>query len=260
MYGLVILHFYDNLNKIFIERKSTMGRVIIHEKGETRLAEQIPAFPTISYETDLFVWEEAVFEKNYRTVFSSGMGRRQAKNRAYHFLTNKKIHQQHTLAFEVEINGQLLRDYWIYEGTEQNIDEKGFTRVVSKLFDEVTKTRVYVHTLIDNTSFLTRWLEIENLNDKPQAVSSVNPFTGIISKMREEGMQSYPENSRHNKYMLGHFRDNYTQSEGEFEWVELPTPNSGLVFDSFRSKYNFPMYMREFHNYTFYDNSKENIL
>ncbi|HHU78910.1 MAG TPA: alpha-galactosidase [Clostridiales bacterium] len=220
-----------------------MGRVIISEKGDTRLAEKVPAFPTISFETDFFVWEEACFENNYRTVFFSGMGRRQAKNRAYQHLTSRKVHKQHTFAFEVEINGQILRDYWIYEGTHQETDEKGFIRVVTRLFDEVTKIRVYVHTLIDNSSFLTRWLEIENTSDKMQAVTSVSPFAGIISRMREDGMQSYPENSRHNKYMLGHFRDNFTQSEGEFEWLELPTPNSGLVYDTFRSKYNFPMYI-----------------
>ena len=139
-----------------------MGKIIIHEQADNRLVETVPAFPTFSFETELFVWEEALFEKNYRTAFSSGMGRRQAKNRVHQFLTNKKVHQQHSFAFELEVNGQLLRDYWLYEGTEQHTDEKGFTVVVTKLFDEVTKTRVYVHTLIDNTSFLTRWLEIEN--------------------------------------------------------------------------------------------------
>ena len=220
-----------------------MGGVIINEQGENRLVEKILPFPTFSYETQLFVWEEALFEKNYRTVFSSGMGRRHAKNRAHQFLTNRKFHQQHSYAFEVEIDGQLLRDYWIYEVTEKRIEGKGFTEVITKLFDEITKTRVYVHTLIDNTSFLTRWLEIENCSHKLQAISSVSPFTGIISEKREEGMQSYPDDSRHNKYMLGHFRDNYTQSEGEFEWINLPTPNSGMVFDTFRSKYNFPLYI-----------------
>ena len=212
-------------------------------QGDGRMANKVPAFPGISFETGLFAWEEALFENNYRTVFYSGMGRRQAKNRAHHELTDRKVHRQHTFAFEVEIDGQILRDYWQYKGTVQETGADGFILVTTRLLDTVTQTRVLVRTLIDHTAFLTRWLEIENCSGRAQAVSAVFPFSGVVSKRRENGMQSFADNARHNRYRLGHFRDNYTQQEGEFEWVDLPTPNTGLVYENHRAKYNFPLYI-----------------
>lgn len=220
-----------------------MGKVIVNALEDNRMVDKAPAFPSISFETGLFVWEEALFENNYRTVFSSGMGRRQAKVRAHQYLNDRKVHKQHTFAFEVEVDGQLLRDYWQYEGTEQETDRNGYIIVTTKLFDEVTRTRVYVKTRIDHTSFLTRWLEVENGSDETRAVSAVTPFSGVISKRREDGMASYPNNNRHNSYKLGHFRDNYTQSEGEFEWLDMPTPNTGITYEAYRSKYNCPLYI-----------------
>ena len=84
--------------------------------------------------------------------------------------------------------------------------------------------RVKVHTLLDGTPVLTRWLEITNTQDKPVALTAVSPWSGRLW-------------SKEAPITLGHSIRDVDQWNGWFGWTPLsPGANvfeqdKGLAYD-----------------------------
>ncbi|MBI2843686.1 MAG: alpha-galactosidase [Armatimonadetes bacterium] len=123
-------------------------------------------------------------------------------------------------AFQIEIDKQLLQTGWKYvSGSEAAKTESGARHFVVQLTNTTRLIEVKVHTVLDGTPILTRWIEVTNKSDKPMALNSVYPWAGRLWPVRQPyGDASFVPERR---YTLGYFTRDIWSNEGWFEWKEL---------------------------------------
>ena len=212
--------FYDDQN-------SVMG------KYET------PGFPWCRYDSRSFVWEDAFYNGNYCAVHSSAQGKRGYMEYVVQFLNSFKADKSHFNAFEVEIDGMRLHDYFEFENQQVGTTPEGFKKHTVSLLYPMKNARVRVCTLLDGSSFLVRWLEIENTGNMPFTVTGLFPMAGIIYP--ETPGNTFSAEHLRPKTQVGSFLDNYYLGEGEFYWQDLP--KATLKFGYERGLFNPPMYV-----------------
>ena len=93
-------------------------------------------------------------------------------------------------AFEIRIKteptpdsvpGTLVATGWRLEAsTELPATEKGKYHSVVELANSTYPLKLKVHTLLDGTPVLTRWLEITNTSSKPLALTGLAPWSGRL--------------------------------------------------------------------------------
>ena len=116
-------------------------------------------------------------------------------------------------AFWLEIDGQLLASHWTWEGFEQNKETKGL-HIVLTLCHKVRSIKVEVHTLLDGTSVLTRWLEVKNEGTLPASLGAIFPWSGILqTTIHWRTKLSANEDSL---YSLGYMENPHWGNEGDF--------------------------------------------
>jgi len=96
-------------------------------------------------------------------------------------------------SFCLGIDGRDLRGGYRWEGAQITPDESGLrtagmqaTHGVVALLHESAGIRVKVHTRVDRSRFLTRWLEIENLNARHVAITDLAPMSGYLWHHRRD--------------------------------------------------------------------------
>jgi hypothetical protein len=150
-------------------------------------------------------------------------------------------------SFGLEIDGQSLHDKWIVEKNTQKTEDSGHIVWVTTLKHSLRPVEVNVFTRLDNTSYITRWLEITNTGDKPSALSKVSPFCGILWK-NDFSSLNYMETtlSKHKNceepFSVA-YMDAYSASEeSNLKWVDISLPE--YVFaNHFRQTFGAPYYM-----------------
>lgn len=198
-----------------------------------------PGFPVSRYDCRKFVWEDALYKGNYCSAYASARGEGDSRERMVRFLDTFRADKSHFNAFELEIDGMILKDFFEFVGQRQEETSEGFLRHTVTLSYPYKKLLVHVCTLVDGSSFLMRWLEIENVGDGAFFVTGLFPMAGIL----------YPEvvgNTFRAEHLrpvvrLGSYLDNHYLGEGEFRWQELP--KATLKFGFERALFNPPMYV-----------------
>jgi alpha-galactosidase len=104
-------------------------------------------------------------------------------------------------------------------------DADSVCHYVMELVNTKDPVRLKIHTVLDGTSVMTRWLEIGNTLDKPIALATVCPWMG--------NTWPYPD-----KYILGYMQaSGVPADEAKFTWEELANGTrvvkctKGLDFD-----------------------------
>ena len=217
-----------------------MGRshFIVDTEASLSTAMQVPAFPWIRADAGRFVWEEALYEGNYLAVHHSAMGRCQSKENIYQKLTRGRFPKEHLFAFELEVDGELLRDGFGWQEEETRRTDDGFEEMVVTLAFERLALVVRVHTLLDGTSFLVRWLAIENRGERPCCLSRVFPWAGIIGG-HEEGTTITARDAGA-PFSLGQCRQERWGMEGEFGWS--PVTDGTYTARTGGNKYHPPFF------------------
>jgi len=92
-----------------------------------------------------------------------------------------------TPAFEIRIKEApqaqarvLVKGWRRLSASELPRTEKGARHFVVELSNTVFPIQVKVHTLLDGTPVIVRWLEITNTSDKPTALTAVSPWSGRL--------------------------------------------------------------------------------
>ena len=145
---------------------------ILYSDQPTRIRDTVtPGFPWTRYQSRKFVWEDALIDGNYFTVFASAQAMGSSRERILELLELKRTdHLSRHFAFEVAIDGMILRRGFELAGQEQFTTQEGFEEHVVSLDYPRRQVRIKVHTLLDGSSFMVRHLEIQNTGDKPCAV------------------------------------------------------------------------------------------
>ena len=172
--------------------------------------------PTISYRTDLTVYEESLIHGRFVGRAWNGAGYVNIWEEGTRLDPGKHPTPQ---AFWLEIDGQLLASHWAWENLEQKQEERGL-HVVVTLRHTVRPVTVKVHTLLDGTPVLTRWLEVTNTGTQSAALGVACSWSGVLlTTPRWRLHLPTPETPL---YSVGYMENTHWGNEGDFQWKALP--------------------------------------
>lgn len=143
-----------------------------------------------------------------------------------------------THAFDLEIDGQSLSFGWKFV---RFVEEEPNVHCVVELESEIRSVRVRLHTRIDGTPILTRWIEVTNLSDKPAAISKLVPASGLL--FRTKNAKEMMPAGRDDIFTLGHFAEKVSWGmEGGFQQMPLPRGTFALECVNGRSGHSSPFF------------------
>lgn len=191
-------------------------------------------FQTLCYRSDLVVCEESLIRGQW-------VGR--AWNGAGYINPWESVRLDPTThptpqAFWVEVDGQLLASHWEWAGFEKKEEAQGLHAILT-LRHQVRPVTIQIHTLLDGTPVLTRWLSITNTGPRPAALGAAFPWSGLL--------QTTPRWRAHLPagqplYEVGYMANTRWGDEGHFQWH--PLPNAGYRVDG--------RYRRDRHRHPFF--------
>ena len=210
---------------------------------------EVPDFPLVRYDTGMVVYQEALIDGQYLVANTSAMGRPKPREWIWQELrggadsTRPLRTRQH--AFQLEVDGQLLVDRWEWAGAHEVEPTPPDRREsVVALRHTQRPVTVEVHTRIDDTPILTRWLTVVNTGNRPAAVSRIFPWSGQVwdavgSNWSTTELSQFPRSL----FTLGRFTDTDAGTEGSFDW--MPLPNGSYAFETLhgRSGWGAPFFV-----------------
>ena len=123
-------------------------------------------------------------------------------------------------AFQLEINRELLSTGWRWVSAfEAPRTGRGARHFVVELSNDARPIGVKVHTLLDGTPVLTRWLEVSNAGGEPVALTGVSPWSSRL--WAQTDYRNYPPHGLDHAFSLGYFSKSDWGWEGWFEWEPL---------------------------------------
>lgn len=129
-------------------------------------------------------------------------------------------------AFQLEIDGFQLNSHWRWLGHEElspSADHPHARHVVQELEHELRPVRVKIHTRLDGSPFIARWLEITNTGAQPSALSSVAPYAGLLWFVPQ-----WRARVEKPPFTVGWYRQTDKGHEGDFVWESLPAGTTTL--------------------------------
>lgn len=141
-------------------------------------------------------------------------------------------------AFNIEIDGQSI-DYRL-EFVDFSINEnENSTEGILTLKSTVKPVILKIHTVLDGTQMLTRYIEISNTSDKPVCLSRLSVLSGGIEAF-DRRMFAVSKNIDE-IYSVGYFTSDQWGREGEFAWRKL-LPDTLCVDTRFgRDRFRHPL-------------------
>lgn len=131
-------------------------------------------------------------------------------------------------AFSIELDRQPLVDGWKWEsGKEEPRTERGARHFVVELSNSRRPVRLKVHTVLDGTPVLVRWLELTNTSSQPIALTALQPWTSQLDARVDADVQQ----PKTGPFTLGHFAKVGHKSEGWFEWLPVDFGKTTLGCD-----------------------------
>ena len=149
-------------------------------------------------------------------------------------------------AFALEADGVSLDGSFQYIGfhKEKEIIENTDAAVLHgcvTLRSRIKPIEVAIHTVLDGTPVMTRWMEVKNLSDQSVNISAISPMCGgveVIDRWKSY-MKGAPDPSK--IYSLGYMDQSLWGHEGLFKWQDLPN-----AMYEFSSKYRYDRFRHPF--------------
>ncbi len=210
------------------------GVTVEPEWSDVLLVEQPE--PTISYRSGWVVYEESLTKGQFVGRGWNGAG-------FVSFYDGRINPGEYPMpeAFSLEIDGQLLASDWQWIGLEKTASSPGSLKAVITLRHKVRPVTVKVHTKLDGTAILTRWLEISNTGKQPAALAVACPWSGVLQQTKR--WRSHLDGTQLPLYSLGHFDSSEWGKEGDFHWHELPTAGYRVDGRYRRGRHRHPMFI-----------------
>ena len=195
--------------------------------------------PTISYRTGWVVYEESLTKGQFVGRGWNGAG-------FVNFYDGRINPLDHPApqAFWLEMDGQLLASDWQWAGLEKlpaAKDRPGDLHTVVTLKHAVRPVTVKVHTKLDGTAVLTRWLEVVNTGSQPAAISAAYPWSGVLQRTKR--WRSHLGDTQVSLYSLGYFDSPRWGTEGDFHWHALPAAGYRVDGRYRRDRHRHPMFV-----------------
>ena len=200
--------------------------------------------PTISYRTAWAVYEESLAKGRF-----VGRGWNGAGFINFYDGRIEPVLNLPTDAFGLEIDGQLLCSDWEWLGLEKLPNHQPIPamprpfalHVAATLRHRIRPVTVKVHTGLDGTPIMTRWLEITNTGDRPAALGRADCWTGVLQKTPRWRM--HLPDAQAPLYSLGYFASPHWGNEGDFRWFDLPAAGYRVDGRCRRDRHRHPMFV-----------------
>ncbi len=194
------------------------------------------AEPTVSYRTNWVVYEESFMNGQLIGRGWNGAG-------FINFYDGRLNPAEYRApeAFRLEIDGQSLATDWKWGGLEKTASANGNSHAVVTLNHAIRPVTVKVHTRLDGTAILTRWLEITNTGQQPAALASVSSWSGVLRK--NDRWQASLNGTNLPLYSVGYFENARWGEEGNFQWHDMPAAGYSIDGRYLREQHRHPMFM-----------------
>lgn len=207
------------------DKTATWSDVLFAEKPE----------PLVTYRTGWVVYEESLTKGNFVGRGWNGAG----YVNFYDGRTNPGEHAA-PQAFWLEIDGQLLNSDWQWAGFEK-VGEAPDLHVTVTLQHAIRPVTVKVHTKLDGTAILTRWLEVTNTGTQPAAIAQAASWSGVLQKTKR--WQSHLGQTGQPLYSVGYMDGHHWGTEGSFHWHDLPAARYTVDGRYRRDRHRHPMFV-----------------
>ena len=187
--------------------------------------------PTITYRSGLAAYQESLSRGQLVGRSWNGSGYTNPEPERFDAATHPAPQ-----AFWVEVDGQLLRSHWEWSDFRQSEGEDGLTAVL-ELRHTVRPVVIRVHTRLDGTPILTRWLEIVNCSEQPAALSAAFPWSGVLQTGEHD------IDDEESPYSVGYFIDTHWGNEGDFDWRALPYAGYRIDGRYRRDRHRHPLFI-----------------
>ncbi len=182
-------------------------------------AHRAPEYPWIRFDTGMMIYEEALVGGQLLGANLSAMGRPKSRERLWREMAGGAAshrplrRRQH--AFQLQVDGQDLTDRWEWVD-ESVVDVEGTEarECIVTLRHGLRPITVTVHTRLDGTTFVERWLDITNTGDRPAAVAGVSPWSGMIWAAHGVGQRTPGTDG---PFSIGRYRTVEAIVEGGFD-------------------------------------------
>lgn len=143
-------------------------------------------------------------------------------------------------AFALEIDGQTLSSHWrLLTAREVNEPSENMRHGIAELVHEVRPIGVTIHTRVDDSQFLERWIDIKNRGTQPVVLGRIAPMGGLLWYISD-----YAERATSaNVFELGYFANSSFGFEGDFQWRVLGPGVTRLTNDTGRSGWGIPYFI-----------------
>ena len=193
--------------------------------------------PNFCYRSGMMVYEEKFYNG---ALISCGYN---ASGYPLDVLSNfpshiDKRHYTEPYSFNIEIDGRSV-DYGLTLKDFKVDKADNSAHAVITLDSSEMPVRLYVHTILDGSQMFTRYIEIENLSDKPLCLSRLSLISGGVEDMDVERLTSSRDVNE--VYSYGCFGDDRWGREGEFEWRSLNTETTCIDTRYNRDRFRHPV-------------------
>ncbi|MDD2503789.1 MAG: alpha-galactosidase [Clostridia bacterium] len=195
----------------------------------------------VSFRTGLTVYEESLINGIYVSSGWNGSGYPFSVTSPLEYTRLNPLDFSMPQAFIVGIDGQFLGSHWLWENFEKVEEDKGL-HVKVRLKHQVRPINITIHTFLDGTPIIMRWLEIHNISDHIVSLNELAPMSG--------GMQTTKRWANHlindkDLYSLGYMENTHWGHEGNFQWHSLPNAGYSVHGRFRRDRYRHPMFVLE---------------
>lgn len=194
--------------------------------------------PVFSYRSGLAVYEE---------TFSNGVLLASGSNVAgypLNVLSNypsrlNPLHFHEPSAFNIELDGQCV-DFGLKFIDFQSLETENSLQSILTLESKIKPVRINIHTNLDGTQMFTRFIEIENLSDKPMNLNRLSLISGGLETMERAQLTEMSDVSK--LYSVGYFDNDNWGREGEFAWHGLTSGIHSVNYRFGRDRFGHPLY------------------
>jgi hypothetical protein len=155
------------------------------------------------------------------------------------YLNTNEFHRPEV--FSLEVNGITLRRGWVYDSYEKRDDGDG-SHLIVKFIHKTEDVVAFVHTQLDGTAIISRWIEFENVSEGEMSIGSVTVMSGGLDKT--DKIADYLNGEDEGKvYSIGYFEKTHHQHEGLFRWHDAENVRKTVGSRYNRNRFRHPMIM-----------------
>jgi alpha-galactosidase len=133
-------------------------------------------------------------------------------------------------AFEIQVNNVWLSHRWEWLGAhEEPRTSQGARQFAVDLLSALQPLELKIHTVLDGTPVLTRWLEVTNKSDKPEFIAGIFPWSGRLWRSQDYG--SSMRTPADAIFKVGYFTETSHGWEGWLRWMGLKDQTAVIRYD-----------------------------